>query len=34
MSNDTMQVSSDKSAVLIKNPPGMQGWTWTLTPSL
>ena len=33
MSSEDMTVSPDKKSVIIKNPPGFNGWVFTLTPT-
>jgi hypothetical protein len=33
MSDKNLQVSPDKKSLTMKNAPGLDGWTWTLTPT-
>jgi hypothetical protein len=33
LSDQNIQVSKDKKSIIMKNPPGLNGWTWTLTPT-
>jgi hypothetical protein len=33
VSDKNLQVSPDKKSMVMKNAPGLDGWTWTLTPS-